>query len=138
MSSLVKSSNKIENFRKFWPKDHQNQPKMTISTCTKIFENLNLKSYKSDIAKTCSLCVPFNCFQLLKTEGVNQRDSTSEKTIKKCQEFIKILTLIWLKNSLLNAIRLWFFPVCNKTFTANILGTQEKRRGFIHGAQGFP
>ena len=70
----------------------------------------------------------FNPFHLLKTKGVNQRESTSEKTIKKCQEFFRILILIWLKNS---AIRLWMFPVFNNIFTANILGMQEKRRGFI-------
>ena len=80
----------------------------------------------------------FNPFHLLKTKGVNQRESTSEKTIKKCQEFFRILILIWLKNS---AIRLWMFPVFNNIFTANILGMQEKRRGFIpppFHAKGFP
>ena len=37
---------------------------------------------------------------LLKTEGANQKDGTSKKAIKKCLDFIKILTLISLKNSL--------------------------------------
>ena len=39
-------------------KTTQKQPKMTVSTGTKTFENLKLKNYRSDIAKTCSLCVP--------------------------------------------------------------------------------
>ena len=56
----------------------QKQLKVTISSGTKTFDNLN----------------HLNAFHLLKTEGVNQRESTSEKTIKKCQEFIKIFTLI--------------------------------------------
>ena len=69
----------------------------------------------------------FNPFHLLKTKGVNQRESTSEKTIKKRQEFIRIFILIWLKSS---AVRFWIFPVFDNIFTANIFGMQEKRRGF--------
>ena len=64
-------------------KTTQKQPKMTVSTGTKTFENLN----------------HLNIFHLLKTEGVNQRKGPSEKNVKKFMEFIKIFTLIWLKNS---------------------------------------
>ena len=39
-------------------KTTQKQPTMTASTGTKTFENLKLKNCTSDIAKTCSLCVP--------------------------------------------------------------------------------
>ena len=39
-------------------KSTQKQPKMTVSTNTKTFENLNLENYRSHISKTCSVCVP--------------------------------------------------------------------------------
>ena len=44
----------------------------------------------------------FNTFHFLKTDGVNRSvaERTSKKTIKKCQEFIKILILASLKNGL--------------------------------------
>ena len=45
----------------------------------------------------CTTLTPFNYW---KTEGVNQREGTSKKNYQKNQEFIKILTLISLKNSL--------------------------------------
>ena len=44
----------LQCFREFWPKDHTKQPKMTVSTGTKIVENLKLKNFGSDIAKTYS------------------------------------------------------------------------------------
>ena len=47
----------------FWgvlaKKPTQKQPKMTVPAgCTKTFENLKLKNYRSDINETCSICVP--------------------------------------------------------------------------------
>ena len=59
MSSLVKISNKI-NIILWSPgqKTIQKQPKMTVSASTKTFENLKLENHRSDIAKTCLLCVP--------------------------------------------------------------------------------
>ena len=36
----------------------QKQPTMTVSACTKTLENLKLETHRSDIAKTCPLCVP--------------------------------------------------------------------------------
>ena len=59
MSSLVKISNKIDNFLGSpGQKNTQKQPKMTVSAGTKAFENSKLKNHRSDIAKTCPLCVP--------------------------------------------------------------------------------
>ena len=43
---------------RFGQKTTQKQPEMTVSTGTKTFENLKLKNYRSNIAKTCLLCVP--------------------------------------------------------------------------------
>ena len=73
---------------------------MTDSTGTKASENLKFKNYRSDIAKIVHYVYHLNSFHLLKTEGVNQREGTSEKNTKKFQEFIKFLSLIWLKYSL--------------------------------------
>ena len=81
-------------------KTTQKHPKMTVSTGTKTFENLKFKNYRSDIAKIVHYMYHLNPFHLLKTESVNQREGTSEKNIKKFQEFIKFLSLIWLKYSL--------------------------------------
>ena len=119
-------------------KTTQKHPKMTVSTGTKTFENLKFKNYRSDIAKIVHYMYHLNPFHLLKTESINQREGTSEKNIKKFQEFIKFLSLIWLKYSLWNATRLWISPVFNNTFTANILGMREKRRGFTPHTQVFP
>ena len=98
---------------------------MTVSTGKKTFENLKLQNYRSDISLQFPRYVyNLNTFHLLKTEGVNRRvaEGTSKKTIKKCQEFIKTLILISLKNSLENARRLGIFPVFDNIFAANILG----------------
>ena len=55
MSSLVKISNKNDNIlRSSGQKTTKKQPKMTVSTGTKTFENLKLENYRSGIAKTCS------------------------------------------------------------------------------------
>ena len=108
---------KLKVLRSSDQKTTQKQPKVTVSIGEKTIENLKLQNYRYILLKLVHYVYHFNPFHLLKTEGVNQRDSTSEKTIQKCQEFIKILTLIWLKNSLWNAIRLWIFPVFNNIFT---------------------
>ena len=47
---------KLTNFREFWPKDHQ-KLKMTVSIGTKTFKKFKIANYRSDITKTCSLCV---------------------------------------------------------------------------------
>ena len=52
----LKVQTKLTNFREFWPKDHQ-KLKMTVSTGTKTFKKFKIANYRSDIAKTCSLCV---------------------------------------------------------------------------------
>ena len=58
MSSLVKISNRIDNILGIpGQKITQKQPKMTVSADTKTFENLKLDNYRSNIAKTCPLCV---------------------------------------------------------------------------------
>ena len=57
-----------------------------------------------------------------------------KKNIKKCLKFIKILVLISLKSSLQNVVRLQILLVFSNIFTANILGMQEKRRGFTSHA----
>ena len=48
------------------------------------------------------------------------------KNIKKCQEFIKILTLIYLK-LFYKLLKDWGSPVFDNIFTANILGIWENR-----------
>ena len=58
MSSLVKISNKIDILGSSGQKTTKEQRKMTVSAGIKTFENLKLKNYRSDIAKTGSLCVP--------------------------------------------------------------------------------
>ena len=85
---------KLKVLRSSDQKTTQKQPKVTVSIGEKTFENLKLKNYRYVLLKLVHYVYHFNPFHLLKTEGVNQRDSTSEKTIQKCQEFIKILTLI--------------------------------------------
>ena len=110
---------------------------MTVSAGKKTFKNLRLENYRQDISlKLARYMYELNNFQLRKTEGDNRREAegTSKKMIKKCQEFIKILILISLKNSLQNAIRLGIFPVFDNTFTANTLGICEKRRSFTFHA----
>ena len=49
---------KLKNLGSSGQKTTQNQPNMTVSTSTKTSGNLKLKNYRSDIAKTCSLCLP--------------------------------------------------------------------------------
>ena len=59
---------------------------MTISAGKKIFENLKLENYRSDISLEFARYVyHLNTFHLLKTEGVNRRvaDSTSKKSHQK-------------------------------------------------------
>ena len=60
MSSLVKKiSNTIDNILgSSGQKNTQEQPKMTVSAGTKIFEDLRPKNCRSDIAKTFPLCAP--------------------------------------------------------------------------------
>ena len=69
---------KLTNFRSSGQKIIQKQPKMTVTTSTSTCENLDY----------------LNTFHLLKTEGVNQREGATQKIMKECLEFIKILTLI--------------------------------------------
>ena len=73
---------------------------MTVSAGTKIFENLKLEDHRSYTLKLARYVYHLNTFHLLKTDGVDQREGTSKKNIKKCQELIKIVTLTSLKNSL--------------------------------------
>ena len=59
MSSLAKISKNIDNILgSSGQKTTQKQPKITVSVDTKTFENLKLENYRSNIAKTCPLCVP--------------------------------------------------------------------------------
>ena len=75
------------------------QPKMAISAGMKAFDQISLKY--------ASMCTNLTLF-IYWTEPI-------QKTIKKCKEFIKILTLISLKNNLQNTIRvgistcLWWY-----------------------------
>ena len=83
-------------------KTTQAQPKMTVSAGKKTFKNLKLENYRYDISlKLTRYAYDLNTFHLLKTEGATQKaaEGTSKKIAKKCQEFIKILILISLKNS---------------------------------------
>ena len=82
MSSLVNTSSKIDISGSSGQNTTKEQLKMAVFAGTKTFDNLKLKNGLSDIAKTCSLYVP--PLHLLKTEGVNQREGTSKKAIKKC------------------------------------------------------
>ena len=53
-----KFQRKLTTFWRALAKSPPKQPKMTVSTCTKTFENLKLEYYRSDINKTCLVCVP--------------------------------------------------------------------------------
>ena len=48
----------IVHFGEFWPKNTTKQPKMAVSAGTKAFENLKLENYRSEINKTCLVCLP--------------------------------------------------------------------------------
>ena len=74
---------------------------MTASARTKTFENLKLQNCRLISVKLAQYMYHLNTFHLPKTEGVSQI---------KDMEFIKILTLISLKNSLQNAVRLGISP----------------------------
>ena len=73
-------------------KPTQKQPKMTISACTKKIENSRTTDPES--IKLAWYLHHLNTFHLLKTVAVNWRaaENTSQKIIKKCQKFMKILT----------------------------------------------
>ena len=80
MSSLVKISNKIDNFLGSpGQKNTQKQPKTTVSAGTKAFENSKLKTTDPILLKLARYVCHLKSFHLLKIEGVNQRKGTSKK-----------------------------------------------------------
>ena len=81
---------------------------MTIFTGMKTFENLNSRTADPISVKLVQYMYHLNTFHLLKIDHVNQRaaQDASKNFIKTCEEFIKILTLVLLKTSLRNAVRL--------------------------------
>ena len=91
MWTLVKSPNKIENFREFWgQKITQKQPKMSFDRYMNIHLKVkNSRTTDSILLKLVHYVYHFNPFHLLKTECVNQRKRTPQKTITKCDEFLK-------------------------------------------------
>ena len=97
LSSLVK------NVRCFWSscqKSTQKQRKTTVSAGTKKFQNLKLENCRFHISKTCPVCVPPGHLSFTENWGCQSNEVQQRVHPKKSQEFIKILTLIALKNSL--------------------------------------
>ena len=90
MSSLVKILNKIYNILGSpVQKTTQKQPKMTVSAGTKTFEKLKLKNKNPILPKLACHVYQLNTSNLLKTEGINQRQGTSKKHARN----FKILSL---------------------------------------------
>ena len=59
------------------------------------------------------------------------------KNHQRCQEIIKLLSLISLKNSFKNAIMLGIFPTFNNTFSANIyIGNAGEKGGLYFPWRG--
>ena len=83
-------------FGEFWPKIH---PKVV---CFCYYENISkFKTADPILIKLAQYVYHLQKFHLLKTEGVNQTKGKRRHIhTKKCLEFMKILTLISLKNSL--------------------------------------
>ena len=99
---------------------------MTISARTKTSENLKLENYRSDINKTCLLCLP----------GVNQRAAEdSSKTLSKMLKIYQNLDFNQLK-TVYKVLKLGTFPIFDDIFTANILEMWEKTRGGLYPSCG--
>ena len=113
MSSLFKFSNKIENILgSSGQKVTQKQPKMTVCCCENIwkFNSRTTDPISTKLARYVYHLNTFHFWKLMVSIKGQQR-AHPKKSMKICQEFIKVLTLISLKNSLQNAIRLGFFPL---------------------------
>ena len=66
----------------------------------KTFENLKLENHRSDVNKSFPVCLPPYHLSFSENWGCQSksgREHIQKKTIKKCQEFIKILNLVFLK-----------------------------------------
>ena len=119
-------------FRESWPKNYQKHPKMKVSAGTKTLKIYNSTTRDPISLKADSYVYHLNTFHLLKTEWVNQREGTAKKTIKKYQEFINILTLILLENSLENVIRLRTFPLSSIVYLKQTHRECGRKGGALH------
>ena len=111
--TLVKSPNKIENFREFWGQEiTQKQPKMSFHRYMNVHLKIkNSRTTDSILLKPVHYVYHFNPFQILKTEGANQRTGTPQNH-QKMPGVSQIGTLIWFKKGLENAIRLRILGLC--------------------------
>ena len=106
---------------------------MTIFTGMKTFENLNSRTADPISVKLVQYMYHLNTFHLLKIDHVNQRaaQDASKNFIKTCEEFIKILTLVLLKTSLRNAVRLGAFPLYLIIYLQQIYWECRRRGGAL-------
>ena len=106
---------------------------MTIFTGMKTFENLNSRTADPISVKLVQYMYHLNTFHLLKIDHVNQRaaQDASKNFIKTCEEFIKILTLVLLKTSLRNAVRLGAFPLYLTIYLQQIYWECRRRGGAL-------
>ena len=104
-------------------------PKINVSAATTTLKNLKLKNFRSSVSKTCSVCVP--------PEQCQSKGSRVQiQKHKKCQELIKILTLILLKSSLQNAIRLEIFPISLIIYLPQMYWECRRRRVALISMRG--
>ena len=135
MSSLFKFSNKIENiFGSSGQKVTQKQPKMTVCCCENIwkFNSRTTDPISTKLARYVYHLNTFHFWKLMVSIKGQQR-AHPKKSMKICQEFIKVLTLISLKNSLQNAIRLGFFPLSSIIYLEQMYLECGRRGGWGGG-----
>ena len=111
---------------------------MTVSAGPKIFENSKLENYRCDIAKNFTLCVPLTHFIYWKLRVSIKRKEHPKKAIKKCQEFIKILTLISLKKKFMQCYKAVDFSYLQKYIYSKYIGNEGEEQGHYPRCRSTP